>query len=135
MSEFPTAADLVAENTRLREAVQQLQGVDTPNVQFNALLNNMIVRHTVTPTDPPDAELRQENALWQTIRTLRDSDPDNPAVQALAHGLTSALSLIGNYRADIRDSTWTGVDLVAKGFCQGSMYRDAYHLIQSEMER
>lgn len=36
--------------------------------------------------------------------------------------LALALNIIESYQSDIRNSQWTGVDLLDKGFCQGSMY-------------
>ncbi len=43
----------------------------------------------------------------------------------LKKALGHAIMIIENYEMDIRDSSWTGVDLVKKGFCQGSVYKEA----------
>ncbi len=43
----------------------------------------------------------------------------------LETALQYAIRVIESYQLDIRNSEWVGVDLVAKGFCQGSIYRDA----------
>lgn len=43
--------------------------------------------------------------------------------------LDYAKSLIESYQLDIRASEWTGVNLVEKGFCQGTIYQDALETI------
>lgn len=44
-----------------------------------------------------------------------------------------ALAIIDNYEADIRNPDhreWLGVDLVAKGFCQGTIYQGAREFVE-----
>ncbi len=56
-------------------------------------------------------------------------------VQALKDALAFAVSVIQNYAMDIRHSEWIGVDLVAKGFCQGRMYLGAEDQIKRMVAR
>ena len=39
--------------------------------------------------------------------------------------LAYAVTVIQNYEADVRAGAWTGVNLVAAGFCQGEVYKEA----------
>lgn len=50
--------------------------------------------------------------------------------QRLEMALGFASLVISGYAMDIRNSEWTGVDLVAKGFCQGRIYREAPQTIE-----
>jgi hypothetical protein len=43
----------------------------------------------------------------------------------LADALRLALEVIESYQSDIRNSGWTGVDLLRKGFCQGRIYKNS----------
>lgn len=52
-------------------------------------------------------------------------DERDAEIEALKDALAFAVSVIQNYAMDIRNSEWAGVDLVAKGFCQGSIYLGA----------
>lgn len=45
--------------------------------------------------------------------------------ESLSSALVYAIKIIESYQRDIRNSEWTGVDLVEKGFCQGSIYKEA----------
>lgn len=49
---------------------------------------------------------------------------------ALNDAVRVAIIVIESYEMDIRNSEWTGVDLVAKGFCQGSIYVRARETIE-----
>jgi len=46
-------------------------------------------------------------------------------IQKLEDAVQYAMHIIESYEMDIRDSEWTGVDLVEKGFCQGRIYKNA----------
>lgn len=48
----------------------------------------------------------------------------------LERALGYALAVIRSYQMDIRNFDWTGVDLVALGFCQGHIYTDAEQHIE-----
>lgn len=50
-------------------------------------------------------------------------------VGRLQTALNYAILVIENYQMDIRNSEWTGVDLAAAGFCQGTIYRYALDAI------
>ena len=52
------------------------------------------------------------------------------ALQALDH----AKAVIRNYQLDIANSSWTGIDLVEKGFCQGYVYKMALSDIEALLE-
>ena len=49
---------------------------------------------------------------------------------AYSEALEHAIAVIKSYESSIKDSKWTGVDLVAKGFCQGAVFTGALDLIQ-----
>lgn len=53
---------------------------------------------------------------------MNESTPDQ-----LTAALKVAIGIIESYQMDIRNSEWTGVDLEAKGFCQGTVYRLALY--------
>lgn len=49
--------------------------------------------------------------------------------------LEAAYELLECYRSDIRNSQWTGVDLLKKGFCQGHVYNEANRRIAAALDR
>jgi hypothetical protein len=53
------------------------------------------------------------------LQVLRDQNA------VLLEAVSYALGIIENYEMDIRNSEWTGVDLEATGFCQGTIYKRA----------
>ena len=57
--------------------------------------------------------------------------------KCLEDALRYAVLIIQSYESDIRNSDWTGVDLVGRGFCQGDIYRGALKMIErlSEPDR
>jgi len=52
----------------------------------------------------------------------------------LREALDYAIRIIENYEIDIRNSEWVGVDLVDKGFCQGSIYEKAIEDIKKILQ-
>lgn len=50
-----------------------------------------------------------------------------------AEALDFAIAVIESYEMDIRNSEWTGVDLVEVGFCQGRIYKQALPRIKAAM--
>lgn len=57
------------------------------------------------------------------------------ALRAQNEALSFAKSVIENYQMDIRNSEWVGIDLVAKGFCQGEIYLGAIDQINRMRSR
>lgn len=51
-------------------------------------------------------------------------------VAQLNAALELAVAVIESYEMDIRNSEWTGVDLVECGFCQGTIYKNAVSRIK-----
>lgn len=50
-------------------------------------------------------------------------------LENMTAALNHAKLIIENYEMDIRSGDWTGVNLVEKGFCQGSLYKKALETI------
>ena len=51
-------------------------------------------------------------------------------IKRLEEALEWALMVIDSYEVDIRNSEHLGIDLEAKGFCQGHLYREAQAVIR-----
>lgn len=55
-------------------------------------------------------------------------------IEGVAKNRGSALEhaklIIENYEMDIKNSDWVGINLEAKGFCQGSAYKNALSVIE-----
>ncbi len=72
-----------------------------------------------------DMDRDEASDMLCELIALKPSDTDE--VESLKVGLERAITIIEGYEMDIRNSERIGVDLVAKGFCQGSVYHFAIH--------
>lgn len=79
------------------------------------------------PLSPADAEYAAivVTQPGQAVPQIQTQEANAAERAALARALAYACDVIAGYQMDIRGSAWTGVDLVAVGFCQGRAYEEA----------
>jgi hypothetical protein len=85
-----------------------------------------------TVGDDSLADYEDEHALFDAV----DEAVAQGNVEGLRRALRFAAELLLSYRADLRNSAeHVGVDLAARGFCQGTIYTNGFRLIRAALNR